>query len=239
MSAIPALAKVAASGEGAERDAARDTLARLRGPGVREALLKDLASAEPPEKAELLRALGERGDTAAADVLVRNAAAGPDAVRLAALESLRKLAVPAPSHRSSTSPAKPSRMPSAKRRSRRFTLPARPARTRTRPPAVSWRPCRRMTPAERRQVLPVLSELGTPGALEAAQAATRDPDPELVKEAVRALALWPNAAPAAGLLELARTSTVPAIQVLAVRGCIEVAAQEPDAARRLRSAAGS
>ena len=93
-SAISALAKVAAQGEGAERDAARDTLTRLRGPGIGEALLKDLASAEPREKAELLRALGERGDAAAAGVLVQNAAAGPDAVRLAALESLRKLAVP-------------------------------------------------------------------------------------------------------------------------------------------------
>jgi hypothetical protein len=90
-----------------------------------------------------------------------------------------------------------------------------------------------MTPAERRQVLPVLSELGTPAALEAAQAAARDQDPELVKAGVRALALWPNAAPAAGLLELARASTVSAIQVLAVRGCIDVAALEPDAARRL------
>ena len=82
-------------------------------------------------------------------------------------------------------------------------------------------------------MLPVLAELGTPAALEAAQAATKDSDPEVAKEAVRVLALWPNAAPAAGLLDLARASTVPAIQVLALRGCIEVAAQEPDAAKRL------
>src|ERR1035438_8164158 len=91
----------------------------------------------------------------------------------------------------------------------------------------------RMTPAERHQVMPVLSELGTADALEAAQATARDSDPELVKAAVRALALWPNAAPAAGLLELARASSVPAIQALALRGCIDVSAQEPDAARRL------
>ena len=76
-SVVPALAKAAASGENAEREAARDTLTRLRGPGVREALLKQLASAAALEKVELLRALGERSDTKAASVLLQNAAASP------------------------------------------------------------------------------------------------------------------------------------------------------------------
>jgi len=42
----------------------------------------------------LLLALGARGDKDAAGLLVQQAAAGPDSVRLAALESLRILAVP-------------------------------------------------------------------------------------------------------------------------------------------------
>jgi HEAT repeat protein len=232
-SAIPALAKAAASSEGAERDAARDTLTRLRGPGVAEALLKDIASAEPPEKAELLRALGERGDAAAADVLVQNAAAGPDAVRLAALESLRRLALPA-----TVTPlldiagkAKSDTDCEAALKALYAACQASPDKAQTTRNIVEA--MARLTPAERRQVLPVLSELGTPAALEAAQAATKDNDPEMAKAAVRALALWPNAAPAAGLLELARASTVPAIQVLALRGCIDVASQEPDPAQRL------
>ena len=91
---IPALAKAAASGEAAERAAARDSLACLRGDGVREALLKYLGSAAPAEQAEVLRALGERGDTQAAGVLLQSAASGPAPARLAALEALRKLAVP-------------------------------------------------------------------------------------------------------------------------------------------------
>ena len=67
----------------------------------------------------------------------------------------------------------------------------------------------RMPAAERRQVLPVLAELGTPAALEAAQAATREQDAELAKEAVRVLGQWPNASPAPMLLELARTTAQP------------------------------
>ena len=232
-SAIPALAKVAASSEGAERDAARDTLTRLRGPGVGEALLKDLASAEPGEKAELLRSLGDRGDAAAAGVLVQNAAAGPDAVRLAALESLRKLAVPATviPLLEIASKAKSDTDCEAALKALYTACQASSDKAQTARSIVEA--MSRMTPAERRQVMPVLSELGTADALEAAQATARDSDPELVKAAVRALALWPNAAPAAGLLELARASSVPAIQALALRGCIDVSAQEPDAARRL------
>ncbi len=232
-SAIPALAKAAAASEGAERDAARDTLTRLRGPGIGEALLKDIASAEPPEKAELLRALGERGDPATADVLVQNAAAGPDAVRLAALESLRKLALPA-----TVTPlldiagkAKSDTDCEAALKALYAACQASPDKAQTTRGVVDA--LSRMTREERRQALPVLSELGTPAALEAALSATRDPDPEVVKAGVRTLALWPNAAPAAGLLEVSRDNGVPAIQALALRGCIDVAALEPDAARRL------
>ena len=86
--------------------------------------------------------------------------------------------------------------------------------------------------AERRRLLPLLAELGTPAALEAAQAAAGESDPEVAKEAVRVLSRWPNAAPARRLLELARTSANSTLQVLALRGCIAVVAQEPDTAQR-------
>ena len=79
----------------------------------------------------------------------------------------------------------------------------------------------------------MLALWATPAARGAAQAATRDPDRELVKEAVRVLAQWPNAAPAPRLLELARSSADPALQTLALRGCIDVAGHEPDSAKRL------
>ena len=93
--AIRVLARAASAAEPEERDAARDSLTRLRGPGMHDAFLQAIASAEPNEKVELLRALGDRFDTAATTVLLENAGAGPDAVRSASLESLRKIADPA------------------------------------------------------------------------------------------------------------------------------------------------
>src|SRR5208282_6072057 len=93
-SMVPALAKAAAGGEPAERDAARETLTRLRGAEVSEALLAQLDSANPPEKVELLRAFGERCDAGATKVLLEYAAADPESVRLASLDSLRRMADP-------------------------------------------------------------------------------------------------------------------------------------------------
>ena len=232
-SAIPALAKAAAAGETAERDAARETLARLRGPGVREALLEQLAGAEAPEKAELLRALGERGDTEAASVLLQNADLGPEPARLAALESLRKLALAATFTPLLGLAAKCKSEAECEPVLKALYAVTQASHDKDRLTRSLLETMGRIAGAERRRVLPLLSELGTVAALEAAQAATRDADPELAKEAVRVLSQWPNAAPAAGLLELARASADPALGVLALRGCIQVAGQEPDAAKRL------
>ena len=78
----------------------------------------------------------------------------------------------------------------------------------------------------------MLAELATSEAL-TLRRLPRDPDSDLVKEAVRVLTKWPSAAPASRLLELARTSTDSTLQTLALRGCIEVAGHEPDPAKRL------
>jgi HEAT repeat protein len=233
-SALPALARAAARGEPAERDAAREALVRVRGARVREALLKQIAAAEPVEKAELLRALGERGDTEAAGVLLENAAAASGPARSAALESLRKLAAPG-----TLVPLLEIAAKSGSEADCELGLNALYAICKASPDKdqmtrSALEAMRQMPAREHRQVLAVLAELGTPAALEATQAATREPDPEMVKEAVRVLGQWPNSAPASLLLEMARTSSPPSLRVLALRGCIEVAGQEPDMTKRLQ-----
>jgi len=232
-SAVPSLAKAAAAREAAERDAARDTLARLRGPGVREALLEHLAAAEPPEKAELLRALGDRGDTEAGSVLLQSAALAPGPARLAALESLRKLALPATFSPLLELAAKSESEAGSEPVLKALYAITQASRDKDLLTRSLLETLGRFPARERLRVLPLLSELGTSAALEATQTATRDTDPELAKQAVRVLSQWPNAAPAPSLLELARASADPSLQVLALRGCIQVAGQEPDPAKRL------
>jgi len=230
---IPALAKAAATSDPAERDAARETLTRLHGPGMREALMAQIKTAEPASKAELLRALGQRGNPDATDVLLENAAAGPEVVRSAALESLATLAVPntlaALLDLAATSNSEAAQGPLLKA----LFAVCRASLDKEEASRHVIDGLNRFAPAPRRLTLPLLAELGTVAALDAAQAATKDQDPDVVKEAVLVLGQWPNAAPAARLFELARTTDDPTLQALALRGCIEVLGQEPDPAKRL------
>ncbi len=227
------LSEAAARGETAERDAARQSLARVRGPGIREAFLARLKEAGTPEKAELLQALGERDDRAAGAVLLQHAASADEVVRVASLESLRRLALP-----ESIAPLLELAAKSTSDAQRDPVLKAlyavcQASADKAEAARQLIASMNRFSAAERRQVLPLLAELATPDALAAAQSATREQDGELAREAVRVLGQWPNAAPASQLLELARTGATVTLRTLALRGAIEVTGQEPDAGKRL------
>ncbi|HVM49683.1 MAG TPA: HEAT repeat domain-containing protein [Candidatus Acidoferrum sp.] len=233
VSTLDALAQAAAHGDAAERDAAREALTRVRGPGVREAILGQIPKAAPEERAELLRALGDRGDTEAAGVLLENATA-PGPVRLAALESLRKLAVPGTLVPLLQIAAKSGTDTDAEPALKATYAVCQASKDKDQTTRSVLEAMAHLPPAERQVVLPLLAELGTPAALEAAEAAAREQDPELVKQAVRVLGQWPNSAPAPMLLELARTADSASLRVLALRGCIDVAALDPDKTNRFQ-----
>jgi HEAT repeat protein len=230
---IPALAKAAADGQPAERVAARDALARMPGSGVREALLAEIKNAAPPAKAELLRVLGDRGDAGAVGVLLQHASADAEPLRLAALDSLRKLAA-----EDSIAPLLALVGKAQADAERELTVKAiaaacQASRSRDQAARRVIEAIQNTAAAQRRPLLALLSALATPEALNVACTAARDKDSELAKEAVRVLADWPNAAPAPHLLELAGSSTDVALHTLAVRGAVKVAAQEPDAGQRI------
>ena len=229
---IPLLATAAALGEPAERQAARGTLARLDGPGIREALIGQVDALEAPARAELLRALGERGEAGATTVLLQQAAAEAEAVRGAALESLRQLADPRTLgpllELVGRQPPGASNAPLL----RALSAACQASGDKDQATAQVLDALRRAAVPQRRQLLGVLSALGTSAALDAAQQAARQADLESAKEAVRVLADWPTAAAAPGLLELA-ASDDGTLHALALRGFIRLAAQEADPAQRI------
>jgi HEAT repeat protein len=233
LESIPALAQAAATAEGTERQAAREALSRMRGPGASEALLAELKKAAGPEKEELLRALGARQDSAVADVLLQNAAEGDESVRLAALASLREIA---PSNALVPLLDIAAKADSDDVRAQALeALSAvcqasqdKDAATRTVAQAAAKLPDGRAG-----AFFPLLAGLGTPEALTALETASRGQDVELAKEAVRALSQWPGAAPAEFLLDVAGAPGDPAVRILALRGAIDVCAAEPSAAKRL------
>ncbi|MGB2864995.1 MAG: HEAT repeat domain-containing protein, partial [Sedimentisphaerales bacterium] len=233
-SMIPALAFAAAKGEPAECDAARDTLARIHGSGVREALLVYLKQAETMEKAELLLALGKRSDTASAPMLLQYAKAPEENIRLAALESLRRLAVT-----DTLMPLLDLIVTSKYGPDHYFILKALYAVCQASPnkDQISRQviaAMNRMPAPEHRYVLPLLLELATPEALTEMLKSTQNSDAQLVRESIRLLTQWPNATPAVKLFEIARTNTDTSLRTLALRGSITVAGREPDLSTRLK-----
>lgn len=231
--AVPALAKAAARGEPAEREVARRALAQVRGPKARAAFLQHLAKADPPEQAELLRALGQRGDREAASVLLERAGANSDLVRTAALEALQRLALP-----ETLEPLLGLAAKASTDQHREAILKALYAvvQASTNRDQAAWRlivTLQQLPAQQRGPLLPLLAELGTAEALQAAVAAAREPDAQLAKAAVAVLGQWPNAAAAQPLLELARTGPDATVKTLALRAAIEVAGQEPNFGQRL------
>lgn len=232
LESVPALAQAATAGDPTERDAARDSLTRLRGGKVLAVLAAHMEKATPTAKTELLRVLGERGDPTAGEVLLRSAR-DPEPMRSAALEALARLASPTLLSGLLELAAQATADQDAEPLLRALLAacqmsPDREANARQVVEAMS-----RFSKVARRQTLLLLSELGTTPALNLALADSRDSDRDLQKEAVRVLGQWPNAAPATRLLELAQPSSDPVVQVLALRGAVEAIGQEPNAEARL------
>jgi len=230
---IPALAHAAAQGEAVEADAARATLTRVHGPGVRDTMLAFLQQANAQEKAEILLALGKRGDDKSASLLLQHATSPEKSGRLAALTSLRDLgasetllplldlAVAAPSAAERMAVLK----------ALFAVCQAYPDKDKAGSQVIEA--LRGLPASSRRHVLPLLGELATAEALAELKKATQASDVGLVRESIRILTQWPNADPVTCLFELTRASQDSTLRTLALRGAITVCERESDPSRKL------
>lgn len=233
LSAVPLLAGAAARDDKAEREAAVDALTRLHGSGAREALLAHLRNAEPAAKAELLRALGERGEPEAATTVLQIASKEKGPVRSAALRALAKLAVPetlAPLLDLASGAKEETDRAAIMETAVTICANARDKEKCADPVIAAMN---RGDAARKLALIPALSRLGTSESLAAARAATGDANADLATEAIRVLSQWPTADAAPPLLDLARGRTDERQHALALRGCIGLAQLEADNGKRL------
>jgi HEAT repeat protein len=222
-STVLLLAGIAAGGDQAEQAAARNSLARMPGREVDQAIAGGIESAEPKLRLELIRAAGERGTAAAAPVLLKTARDARDDVRRESLRALRDTA-------------------SANEISGLVALVSAPVKAEDRPEAVRSLALvlRRSPPSRlaevvsayqsasevgaRAALMQVLAQSGNPESLAVLREGLRSPDAELKRAAILALSDWPDEAPVGELLETARTASSPAHQVLALRGALKLIA---------------
>ncbi|RME91019.1 MAG: hypothetical protein D6766_12450 [Verrucomicrobia bacterium] len=228
------LVSAAASGDPAEQKAAREALARLRGPDVAKELLRRLdRTRHDEERVVLIAALGERGERGAVPVLLRHARRGSAPVRVAALEALARLRPPEAFDPllEVAAGAREDAVVGAALKALLAVANARPDKAEAdRRLAAFWREA---NPATKQRLLPVLAGVGGPEGLRALLTAARGREDELARAALRELARWPTAEPAPALLELARLADDATRRTLALRAAIGLAGRIDDPAARL------
>ena len=223
------LATKSARTSGAEQDAVREALARLRGPDVDPAILAHMDKvSDDSVKAELVRAAGERRIAGAKPALMAMVKSASSMLKAKAAAALRDIAGPAD-------------IPDllglllalddeTSRESMQDTVAAI-ARTNprelSRAEAVKAVLAAEKDPKKKADLLRVLGKIGDDTGLAQIRAALSDPDETVVDAAVRALADWPTGMARDDVYEVARTSFALNHRVLSIRAFIRMIGLEP------------
>jgi len=211
-----------------EQEAARQSLIRLQRGNPAAALLAQLASARPAVQAELARALGERGETAALPKLLELARQGSDSARQAALRALALLAdqpqldslvalvLEANTDAPRAQAAEALRSACQRLQSKRGRLDAAPLVNGLAAGSA----------AARIALLPACSALADPQVRAALRAALDDADPQVRAAALRALCDTLDAELLPDLVKAASQTPEETLRSLAIAACVRLTTQE-------------
>jgi len=221
-SSVSILTGALASG-GQPANAAGGSLTRLRGDGVAAAIIKALGSDDKTVRASLLKILAARREESATPAILTAAGSDKESeVRRAAFKALGVLAA------QSDVPKIASLLVSSESSSDQAGLANAILQVSERcddadkrsAPVIAVIP--KANDKAKSILLVVLSRLGGDKAYAAIKSQLAAGSDDVKKASVRALAAWSDATPAATLLEVAKSDTDKARQVLAMRGYIRV-----------------
>lgn len=233
---VAMLVRLAHGEPAAVAEAARTALERMGNPGVDQALVKQIATPDPADRAVVLAVLASRRVEAALPALAQ-LASGTDATL--ALEAAKALAVMGTNEQLATLGTVVTATSHADLR-RAAQDAIRAIATRSADKEAAGRSLVAVlgqagSPEARVAVIPLLVFTRGPEALAAVRKAAGDADPAVREAGFRALVAWPEVAAAADLIELARTAEKPSYAVLALRdGALRLAnLKDAPMARRL------
>jgi HEAT repeat protein len=220
-SAIPLLLKVAATGAKDEQEAARDSLTQIHATGADESLVAAIGQGDSAVRIEAIKAVGSRGTASGKPLL--DAAAGSDrAVSVAALRVLRDSASP------DQLPDLVSLLLAGPSGDRFEAIEAvsevarRGKDDNQRTAVIIARLNSAVRPADRADLLIVLSQVGGPTALRALRKEESETGSEARSTALRLLSEWPTDEPMADLLRAYKASTNSTEKAIALRGYIRM-----------------
>ncbi len=219
---VELLAKASAAEDASSKVAAAG-LARLRGEGVDAALVSLAKSGAPGVRVRAIEALAARDSWIATLVLIDGAGDGDARVRRAAYSALGKLAVqqdiPVIAALLSSTASEAERGGIERALSDLLSRLEDPAAA----APVLVRTLDGASGGAKSNLLALLASAGGGEALGAVQGYASNPDADLRKSAVRALAAWRDAKPADALLGIARQDKDEATRIIALRGYVRLA----------------
>jgi HEAT repeat protein len=227
-STVDLLVQTAAAAKGTEQKAAQDSLYRLRGADVDQAIIKKLADAEPKAKVELVRSCDQRNITAAVPALEKAVKDADGQVRIESIKALRAVAGPQDLaglielQLAATGTDRGEMEKTVVAVARKIPADKNPAE----------KVLAALTAAKdldaKGSLMSVLGKIGDPAALPVLREAIADKDDKIKDAGVRALSDWPTAAPAADLLKVAKESGNEVHKTLALRGYVRLTGLESD-----------
>ena len=208
---------------GEEQKAAQESLYRLRGPDVDDAILKKLPDAEPKAKAELVRSCEQRDIKKSVPVLMKTAKDADAKVRIESIKAMRALAGPQDISALIELQLAASGNDRDELEKTVVVVAQKIAEDKGQGQAVlAALPSAKDVDAKC-SLLSVLGKIGDEAALPVLRESLGDKEDKIKDAAVRALSDWPTAAPAADLLKVAQTSENQVHKTLALRGYVRLA----------------
>ena len=228
-SSVSLLSGRAAQTSGEEQKAARESLYRLRGQQVDQAILAAIPSAQPDVKIELIQSVGERNIVPGIPVLLETAKDADPSTPLrdkVQRESFKVLKMVADAK---FLPALVELLIKTKSQSVRgeaektVAAVAHKIEQKDRQAEAVLAALAQVVDVEARcSLLSVLGRIGDNSALPELRKALADDDAKIQDAAIRVLSDWPNPAPVDDLLKVAKTSDNQVHRILALRGFVRL-----------------
>ena len=226
-SCVPALAKFAATSPQAQQ-----ALARVSGKGVDAAIVQAMEKADPKAKAALIRALSARKATSATPAVLQAVQDADGSVRAEAIKALGQMGDPKALPQMVQLLLKATGGDQSNL-AQSIAMVARGVKDEAQRVAPILAALEGADAKAKAALLMVLGRIGSPKALNVLKASLNDPAVEVQDAAVRALSNWPDEGAAPELLNVAKTHRDLKLQVLALRGYVNVAGKVQDTRKRL------
>ncbi len=226
-STVDLLAQVAASADGAERQAARHSLYRLRDPAIDQTILNGIDKAGTDVKVELIRSVGQRNLVDGVETLLATASDANADVRQESVKALREVAGP------QYIPALVELLKNARSDTELTAIEKTIISVSGKSPVRNAGPVMDAIDSAqdielRCSLLRILGGIGDEDSLDLLRRALKDEDAQVQTAAVRALGDWPDGKLADELLDVAASIDDTKLKTLALRGAIRLIGLESD-----------